>query len=253
MREPPVRYQFVDCRYDIGDRHAGRRMYASGHIPGASFLDLDEDLAAPPAVPGGRHPLPDPEAFAVAAGRAGIGADTAVVAYDQGTGGGAARLWWLLRHFGHERAAVLAGGIGAWLGPLAAGEEPIEPRTFEARPRRDDVMDADELLARLDDPRLLVLDTRSPARFGGEPSPLDPGRGHIPGARSLFYESTGPLPNEVLAAPEIVTYCGSGVTACVVLLRLAQAGRTDAKLYPGSWSDWARRGLVAELPEPATE
>jgi thiosulfate/3-mercaptopyruvate sulfurtransferase len=244
-----MRYQLVDCRYDIDDRDAGRRLYEQGHIPGAGFLDLDEDLAAPPALPGGRHPLPDPDAFAAAAGLAGIDADTLVVAYDQGMTGGAARLWWLLRHFGHERVAVLDGGMGAWLGPLSRGEEEIEPRCFEPRPRAGDTVGAQELLARLADPELLLLDARSPRRFAGEPSPLDPGRGHIPGARNLFYESREPLPGEVLAAPEIVAYCGSGVTACVVLLRLAQAGRPDARLYPGSWSEWARQGLPAEIAE----
>jgi thiosulfate/3-mercaptopyruvate sulfurtransferase len=244
-----MRYQFVDCRFDIDDPGAGRRMYLESHIPGASFLDLDEDLAGPPSVPGGRHPLPTPGSFAAAAGPAGIDAGTFVVAYDQGMTGGAARLWWLLRHFGHERAAVLEGGIAAWRGPLGSGPEEIEPRLFEPRPRVDDVVDADELRSRLHDPALLLLDTRSPERFAGEPSHLDPGRGHIPGARNLFYLSTEPVPDDVLAAPEIAAYCGSGVTACVVLLRLAEAGRPDAKLYPGSWSDWARQGLPAELAQ----
>ncbi|MGZ4399819.1 MAG: sulfurtransferase [Gaiellaceae bacterium] len=247
-----MRYQFVDCRFDIDDRSAGRRMYVEGHIPGASFLDLDDDLSSPPADPGGRHPLPAADDFAAAAGRAGIDVDTLVVAYDQGMSGGGARLWWLLRHFGHDRVAVLDGGIATWLGPLTAGEEEIEPRQFVPRPRTGDLLDSAAILSRLGDPSLLLVDARSPGRFAGEPSHLDPGRGHIPGARNLFYQSHEPIPDEVLAAPELVAYCGSGVTACVVLLRLAQAGRADAMLYPGSWSDWARQGLPAELPRTET-
>jgi thiosulfate/3-mercaptopyruvate sulfurtransferase len=237
-----VRYQLVDCRWDIADIDAGRRLYEEGHIPGASFLDVDRHLSAPPATPGGRHPLPSREGFQEAARRAGISDDTLAVAYDTGNGG-AARLWWLLRHFGHAAAGVLDGGFAAWRGPLARGTEPIEPGTFTAADPRDDTLDADALATRLDDPRLTLLDARSPERFGGAPNPLDPRPGHIPGARSLPYADTAPIPPGVLEAPELVAYCGSGVTACVTLLRLAQAGRPDAKLYPGSWSDWAVRDL----------
>src|SRR5262249_36321578 len=114
-RGPAVTYRFVDCRWELGNPERGRELYLAGHVPGAAFLDVDRDLSAPPG-PRGRHPLPEPEAFAEAAGRAGIGPGTFVVAY--GTMAGAERLWWLLRHFGHDACAVLAGGIDAWLGPL---------------------------------------------------------------------------------------------------------------------------------------
>ncbi len=177
--------RFVDCRYDLADPPAARRRYLEGHIPGAAFLDLDEDLSdlsIPPDV-GGRHPLPGAERFAASAGRAGIGSDTLVVAYDEGMTGGAARLWWLLRHFGHDRAAVLDGGLGAWLGPLASGEETIEPAVFEPRERTDDVATTEEILERLGDGRLTLLDARPAERFRGETLGLDPVAGHIPGAR----------------------------------------------------------------------
>src|SRR5881296_3724426 len=123
-----MRYQFVDCRYELGDAARGRELYLEGHVPGASFLSLEDDLSDLSRAPEeGRHPLPCPDAFAVSASRAGIGPGIFVVAYDQGMTGGAARLWWLLRHFGHAEVAVLDGGIDAWLGPLRSGEENVTP------------------------------------------------------------------------------------------------------------------------------
>jgi thiosulfate/3-mercaptopyruvate sulfurtransferase len=226
-----VRVQFVDCRWDLGDPERGRALYRAGHVPGASFLDVDRDLAAPPG-PGGRHPLPDPDDFARAAGRAGIGPGVLVVA--SGSLGGAERLWWLLRHFGHEDCGVLLGGIDAWGGPLAADDEEIEPRTFEPRPRRGDTIDAEELLTRLGD--VVLVDARPAARWRGEPNPIDRVPGRIPGALSAPWSE--PLPE--LPAGELVAYCGSGVTACVALHRLWLAGRAG-RLYPGSWSEWEQR------------
>jgi len=239
-----VRIQFVDCRWQLGRPELGREQYLEGHVPGASFLDVDSDLAAPPG-DRGRHPLPDADSFAAAAGAAGIGAGVLAVAY--GTMGGAERLWWLLRHFGHEDCAVLLGGLDAWAGPLRAGPEEIERATFTARaPRTDDTIDADELQQRLDDSDLLLLDARAPERFRGETEPIDPVAGRIPGARNLPYTAGDAIPADVLAADELAVYCGSGVTSCVTLLELARAGRPDAKLYAGSWSEWCRRGLPAE-------
>ena len=239
-----MRYRFVDCRWELGNPERGRELYAEGHVPGASFLDVERELSAPPSTPGGRHPLPAAEDFARAAGAAGIGPGVFVVAYDQGMTGGAARLWWLLRHFGHDDVAVLAGGLDAWLGPLVAGEEEVEAAVFEPRSRDDDTIEAEELAARLGDGRLTVVDARLPERYRGEVEPIDPVAGRIPGARNAPYPDE--LPPDLVEAGEIVAYCGSGVTAAVVLLRLAQAGRGDAKLYPGSWSDWSGRGLPAE-------
>jgi thiosulfate/3-mercaptopyruvate sulfurtransferase len=239
-----VIYRFVDCRWELGNPGRGRELYREGHVPGASFLDVEGELSAPPVTPGGRHPLPATEDFARAAGAAGIGEDVFVVAYDQGMNGGAARLWWLLRHFGHEDVAVLDGGIGAWLGPLRSGEEEIEPADFVPRAREGDTVEADELAARLGESGLVVVDARLPERYRGEVEPIDPVAGRIPGAVNAPFPEE--LPPGLADARELVAYCGSGITAAVVLLRLAQAGRDDAKLYPGSWSDWCGRGLPAE-------
>lgn len=245
-----MRYQFVDCRFDLLQPKRGRALYREGHIPGASFLDLDADLSDLSRAPAeGRHPLPATGAFAEAAGSAGIGAGVFVVAYDHGMSGGAARLWWVLRHVGHDDVAVLDGGLGVWAGPLRAGDEAVEPAALVPRARTGDTIEADELHGRLGERGLAVVDVRAPERFRGEVEPLDPVAGHIPGAVNL--PPGGPIDDDVLAADEIVVYCGSGVVACAGLLRLAAAGRHDAKLYPGSWSEWSRRGLPVERGQPS--
>jgi len=228
---PSPRYQFVDCRWELGSPARGCEQYLAGHIPGASFLDVDEDLAAPPG-PGGRHPLPAANDFARAASRAGIGEGVFVVAY--GNMGGAERLWWLLRHFGHDDCAVLE--LDGWLGPLRAREEQIEPAEFTPRPRADDTIDADDLARQLEE--LVVVDARRPERFRGEPNPIDKVPGRIPGAFNAPWNE--PLPE--LPAGELVAYCGSGVTASVALHRLFLSGR-EGRLYPGSWSEWEQLGL----------
>jgi len=229
-----VRYQFVDCRWELGLPGRGRELYLAGHIPGASFLDVDEDLAAAPG-PGGRHPLPTTASFAEAASRAGIGDGVFVVAY--GNMGGAERLWWLLRHFGHDDCAVI--DFEAWRGPLSAGEEQIDQADFVPRERDDDTVDPHELARRLDE--LVVVDARRPERFRGEPNPIDKVPGRVPGARNAPWDE--PLPD--LPEGELVAYCGSGVTACVALHRLFLSGR-EGRLYPGSWSEWEGLGLPVE-------
>jgi thiosulfate/3-mercaptopyruvate sulfurtransferase len=229
-----VRYRFVDCRWDLADPARGRALYLAGHVPGAAFLDVDRDLAGPPGERG-RHPLPDTVAFAAAASRAGIEAGVFVVAY--GSLGGAERLWWLLRHFGHDDCAVIE--LESWRGPLRAGEEQIEPARFEPRPRAGDTIEADELEARRGG--LVVVDARRPERWRGEPNAVDRVPGRVPGARNAPWDE--PLP--ALPDGELVAYCGSGVTACVVLHRLSLAGR-EGRLYPGSWSEWEQRGLPVE-------
>jgi thiosulfate/3-mercaptopyruvate sulfurtransferase len=224
---------------------AGREAYLEAHVPGAAFLGIGElsDLSLEGQ---GRHPLPSAEGFAAAASRAGIEDGVFVVAYDHGAAGGAARLWWLLRHFGHDDVAVLRGGFDSWLGPVRGGEEQIEAATFVPRPRAGDTVDADELARRLGEPGLVVVDARAPERYRGEVEPIDPVAGRIPGAVNWPYAEAENVPPEIVDADEIVVYCGSGVTACVDLLALAKAGRPDAKLYPGSWSDWCARGLVSD-------
>jgi thiosulfate/3-mercaptopyruvate sulfurtransferase len=229
-----VQYQFVDCRWELGKPGRGRELYVAGHIPGASFLDVEADLSSPPG-PRGRHPLPDPERFAEAAGHAGIGDAVFVVAY--GSMGGAERLWWLLRHYGHDDCAVL--DLDGWLGELRAGEEEIEPARLTLQERSGDTIEAEELLERLAE--LVLVDARVPERYRGDVEPIDPVAGHIPGARNAPWNE--PLPE--IPDGEVVAYCGSGVTACVPIHRLALHGR-DAKLYPGSWSEWSGRGLPAE-------
>jgi len=229
-----VLYQFVDCRWELGKPGRGRELYLQGHVPGAAFLDVERDLSAPPG-PRGRHPLPSQEQFVAAAGRAGVGDGVFVVAY--GSMGGAERLWWLLRHFGHDDCAVL--DLAGWLGPIREGEEDVEPAEFTARPRSGDTIEAGELEARLDE--LVLLDARVPERYRGDTEPIDPVAGHIPGARNAPWNE--PLPE--VPPGEVVAYCGSGITAAVLVHRLALAGR-DAKLYPGSWSEWSGLGLPAE-------
>ena len=241
-----MRYRFVDCGYSLDRPEAGREAYLAGHIPGAAFLGIEElsDLSVSGK---GRHPLPSAEAFAAAAGQAGIGDGVFVVAYDHGGAGGAARLWWLLRHFGHDDVAVLLGGIDSWAGPLQDGEEEeVEPAEFVPRLRAGDTIETDELAERLDQPGLVVVDVRVPERYRGEVEPYDPVAGRIPGAVNWPHPVAAQVPDEVARADEIVVYCGSGITACVNLLALAQAGRPDARLYPGSWSEWCSRGLPSE-------
>jgi thiosulfate/3-mercaptopyruvate sulfurtransferase len=245
-----VNVSFADCRYDLTEPSRARERYLEAHIPGAAFVDLDTDLSdlSVPAEVAGRHPLPGAEQFAASMSRAGIGDETLVVAYDEGMTGGAARLWWLLRHFGHEQVAVLDGGLQSWVGPLASGEEEIEPAVFTPRERTGDTARTDELLERLGEPGLLLLDARPADRFRGEQLGPDPVAGHIPGALNTP-STTGrliELPPEALTADEVVVYCGSGVVATAALLALHRAGRTDARLYPGSWSEWSRKGLPAE-------
>ena len=224
-----MRYQFVDCRWELGNPDRGRELYLAGHIPGAAFLDVDRDLSAAPSHRG-RHPLPPQDQFLAAASGAGIEDGVFVVAY--GSLGGAERLWWLLRHYGHDDCAVL--DLVGWHGPLRAGDEAVEPGDFTARPRTGDTIEADELAARLDE--LVVVDARLPPRWRGEENPIDRVPGRIPGAVNAPWNEA--LPD--LPPGELVAYCGSGVTASVVLHRLALAGR-EGKLYPGSWSEWEQR------------
>jgi thiosulfate/3-mercaptopyruvate sulfurtransferase len=264
LRDPGLRV--VDCRYRLGEPGAGAKLWREGHIPGAAYLDLDRDLAAEPGQRG-RHPLPEPEDFQAAARRAGIGPDTLVIAYDEAAEGGAARLWWLLRHFGHDRVAVRDGGLHAWReegDPLEAGAKQPAAGTFTARPRAGGTRELDELAGVAAEPRpraqRLLLDARAPERYRGEVEPIDPVAGHIPGAGNLPFAELAPAgsflaPDELRArfeaagaAPgrELVAYCGSGVSACVLLLAAEVAGLEPGRLYPGSWSEWSGRGLPVE-------
>jgi thiosulfate/3-mercaptopyruvate sulfurtransferase len=219
----------VDCRL--------LEAYERGHIPGAAHLDPEADLAGEIGDSSrGRHPLPDAGALARSFALAGIDSDAFVLAYDDGSGW-AARCWWLLRHLGHESAGTF--DVRSYVGPFQTVANPPAPASFEPRERSDDTIEAEEILARLGDPSLLLLDARAPERWRGGTEPLDPVAGRIPGARNAHYEL--PLPEGVLDAPELATYCGSGVTAAVIVQRAVLAGRDDIRLYPGSFSEWCRR------------
>jgi thiosulfate/3-mercaptopyruvate sulfurtransferase len=230
-----MRYQFVDCRWELGKPGSGREQYLDAHVPGASFLDVETDLSDVSIGGQGRHPMPSASRFAESAGRAGIDRDVFVVAY--GTMGGAERLWWLLRHFGHDACAVI--DLAAWRGPLRGGDESVPNAVFSPRERSDDVMSAEDLAARTAD--LVIVDARTPNRFRGEPNPIDQPPGRIPGAVSSPWNE----PPRELPDGELVAYCGSGITACVVLHRAHLAGR-NGKLYPGGYSDWSKRALPTE-------
>jgi thiosulfate/3-mercaptopyruvate sulfurtransferase len=226
-----VHVRFVDCR--------PRAAYLAGHVPGAAHADPETHLTGDDG--GGRHPLPRPQEFESWASRAGIEADTLVVGYDDGTGW-AARLWWLLRHFGHDSAGVIS--FDTWRGPLALGDEELQEATFVARTRTGDTADAEELLERLGDDSLTLVDARAPERWRGETEPIDPVAGRIPGARNRYFLDDSPLPQDLRDAPDLVVYCGSGVTACAVIHELYLAGRDNARLYPGSFSEWYALGPV---------
>ena len=269
LGDPALR--IVDCRYRLGEPGAGEALWREAHIPGAAFMDLDRDLAGPPGERG-RHPLPEAAAFEAAARRAGFGADTLVVAYDEAAEGGAARLWWLLRHFGHPDVTVLDGGLRGWReqgGELRGGDEQIQPGDFRAA-APDDTASTEELeglgalpghIARKSaSPSRVLLDARAPERYRGEVEPIDPVAGRLPGAVNLPFAELAPegrfLPREELRArfeaagvasgEQAVAYCGSGVTACVVALAGEVAGIGATRLYPGSWSEWCALGLPAE-------
>ena len=249
--------RIVDCRFDLGDTEAGRRAYIHSHIPGAAYAHLDEDMSGP-ILPGitGRHPLPDPHEFALTLARLGISNHSQVALYDASGGSMASRMWWMLRWVGHEAVAVLDGGWDAWTAaglPTRSGEESSQPDSFSASPRPELVVDAAEMLAKTASGGALVIDARSADRFRGENETHDPIGGHIPGASNLphagnLHDGLFRDPAELAARfselmgnrppSEVIFYCGSGVSACHNALALEHAGIGEARLYPGSWSDW---------------
>lgn len=244
----------VDARFSLADVDAGRRAYLAGHLPGAVYLHLDHDLSGPLGAHGGRHPLPTPEAAAETFARAGIDARTHVVAYDGGDGMTAARVWWMLRWLGVERVQVLDGGLPAWRDAghaLATDVRAPSPRRFVPDVQGAMVVDRDWVMDHLGDPSVALIDARAAERFRGDVEPLDPRAGHVPGAVNLPFQGNlaadGRFADpatlraryaEVAAAPTVVAYCGSGVSAAHDLLALELAGVRGAKLYAGSWSDW---------------
>lgn len=258
LDDPALR--IADVRWYLDPRRSGRAAYRAGHVPGAVFLDVDADLAAPGGGPGrplGRHPWPPPEQVERVMGRAGIGPGVTVVAYDDQAGAIAARLWFLLRVHGHAEVAVLDGGLAKWIAegrPLEGDERTPPPAAFRARLEPGRVLSKGDVAGLLGAPGAVVLDARAPERYRGESEPVDPRAGHIPGALSAHYggnltPGAQPvfLPAEALrlryerlgaAAGQAVVYCGSGVTACHDLLALELAG-LGGRLYAGSWSEWS--------------
>jgi thiosulfate/3-mercaptopyruvate sulfurtransferase len=267
LRQHRAEVILADVRWYMDGRSAEDE-YAAGHIPGAVFVSVDRDLAAPPDPARGRHPLPDSERFAAAMGALGIGDGDAVVAYDDGGGVVAARLVWMLRALG-ERAALLDGGLQAWPGPLE--QERPQPRRDRQEPsgkRFTARAWPAERLATIDQVAaggIVLIDARDRPRFLGQIEPIDPRPGHIPGARNVpareNLDSSGRmLPPErlrerfaaagVRRGEDVVCYCGSGLTACHDLLALELAGLAVGRLYPGSWSQWsADRSRPAALGE----
>ncbi|HEX5461834.1 MAG TPA: sulfurtransferase [Steroidobacteraceae bacterium] len=263
----------IDCRFDLARPQWGREAYASARIPHASYAHLDHDLSGTSSPATGRHPLPQVDEFAARLGQWGIDAQVQVVAYDQGSGAYAARLWWLLRWLGHTKVAVLDGGFAAWQEeklPLDAaalpdsGAQPRRqrpPRRFDPRPDEEMVVGTAELekliaLKRLASGDVVLVDARSADRFGGRNETIDPVAGHIPGARNHPFtdnvDTTGRFRDrgtlrerfaktlEGVPPDAAICMCGSGVTACHNLLALEVAGLQGARLYAGSWSEWIR-------------
>lgn len=247
-----------DCRFTLTDSEAGRRAYAAGHIPGARYAHLDEDLSGP-IVSGqtGRHPLPDPEALAQRLHDWGVGVNRQVVVYDDSFGAMAVRMWWLLRWLGHPGVALLDGGLPKWQREmrLMTTELPqTQPGNCVCLPERSQYVEADEVSAAIAGGDGLLIDARPDRRFTGEYEPLDPVAGHIPGAINWVFEENLDLdgtylPPEALRENyqallqgrpphQVIHTCGSGVTACHNLLAMEIAGLPGSKLYVGSWSDW---------------
>lgn len=257
-------WRLFDCRHDLKNTEYGRQAYAKGHIPGALFLHLDDDLSGTKTGSNGRHPLPTIEAFAQRMSECGVDSAVQVVAYDNEGGIFASRLWWMLRWLGHDSVAVLDGGLAGWKRSKRSLDElvpTVTPREFIARPR-DVAVSTAQVLGDMKSGTRLILDARSPERFRGENETLDPVGGHIPGAVNRFYfenlDDAGCFfkPATELRAEfdavlggrapaEVVQQCGSGVTACHNLLAMEVAGLAGSKLYPGSWSEWC-----ADLSRP---
>ena len=254
----------IDCRFDLMNPGGGRRAYIEGHIPGARYADLNRDLSAPITATSGRHPLPSPSDFAGTLARLRVGPATQVVAYDDSAGAFAARLWWMLRWLGHPAAAVLDGGIKAWVsegGALQSGEETPQPtvqsdRHVSVQADSAAVIGTAELEQRISDPAFLLIDARAGERYAGTVEPIDAVAGHVTGAENQPFSANLGADGRFLPAPllrqmwekrlagrsptQVAAMCGSGVTACHNLLSLEVAGLRGAKLYAGSWSEWIR-------------
>jgi len=250
-------WRVFDCRHDLRDTAYGEKAYAKGHIPGAVFMHLDRDLSGAASGRNGRHPLPDPQVFAARMAACGVGPQTQVVVYDNEGNAFASRLWWMLRWIGHEKVAVLDGGLAAWRRAKQPEDQAVPsyaPAQLAVQLQGGSV-DAGYVQARLGQAEMLLLDARSEERFAGQNETIDPVGGHIPGAvnrfffdnlddAGVYFKSPTELREEFDAllagrTPQaVVQQCGSGVTACHNILAMAVAGLPGSVLYPGSWSEW---------------
>jgi thiosulfate/3-mercaptopyruvate sulfurtransferase len=257
-------WAIIDCRFELARPAWGASAFATGHIPNAQYADLDGDLSGARGAASGRHPLPQVAELAATFGRLGIDAGVQVVAYDQGNGVFAARLWWLLRWLGHTQASVLNGGFAAWERaglPVSKREVSRPARQFLARPDAAAYLTTAQIAALLGQDAFArgeraLIDARAADRFAGENETLDPVAGHIPGARNHPFSTNLADDGRFLtarelkqrwqhslagqAATQLIAMCGSGVTACHNLLALEIAGLPGARLYAGSWSEWIR-------------
>lgn len=259
LDDPDLR--IVDVRWYLFEKDkTGHGEYAHGHIPGAIFLDIDADLSNHAVSGPGRHPLPTASAFAETMACAGIGANTRVVAYDDRGGATAARLWWLLRYFGHDQVSLLDGGITQWLAEGRAVQTEIHQVTrveFVPHARPEMVVNKAQVNAMRENPRALILDVRIADRYEGKIEPIDPRAGHVPTAKNapiggnlrgaddvrfLTPDELRTRYNRLGAsdAEQIAAYCGSGINASQGVFALYLAGFEHAQLYEGSWSDWSR-------------
>lgn len=251
----------LDCRFSLADPDAGEAAYREAHILGAFYLHLERDLSGPVGAHGGRHPLPEPQVFNQRLADLGIGRDTPVVTYDDSGFAFAARAWWMMKALGYTDVRILNGGMEAWyqlggiLSDTLAEVEAVAPHdgaNYAA------VVDIDGLRAEQAEGAILI-DSREEKRYQGLEEPIDPVAGHIPGAVNYPWQGVSDGAGYALAQPQhlqrwselelerpLVVYCGSGVTACVNLLSLTIAGRQDARLYAGSWSDWCSRMDTAD-------
>lgn len=270
----------IDCRFDLLRPAAGIEQWSAGHIPGARYAHLDNDLAAPRGAASGRHPLPEPAVFAARLGEWGVTPDTHVIAYDASGGAIAARLWWLLRWVGHQHVRLLDGGFPAWVAaglPVEPAEAPPVPSStppYPVRPGAMPTVTTAELQQRLG-AGVTLLDARDSQRFAGRMEPIDARAGHVPGARNWPFSNNLAADGRFLPAAElrdsltdwlgplttqpVVSMCGSGVTACHTLFALEHAGMAAVlsavpALYVGSWSEWIvdpRRPVAVDPEAPA--
>ncbi|MFD2704483.1 sulfurtransferase [Salibacterium lacus] len=250
--------RIVDCRFQLGKPEAGKQAYQNEHIPGAVHMDLEKDLSAAEESYGGRHPLPDMDQFSEALSEAGIDQDTMVIAYDDQGGAMAARFWWMMMYAGHARTFVMDRPFSLWKQegyPVESREPEWKRREFTAGIQPQMLASVEEIKLALHEESSRIIDGRDEKRYRGETEPVDHTAGHIPGAEHYFWK--GVLnENQIWKRPEelkshfyqlpeeekIYSYCGSGVTACVNVLALKEAGYENPRLYAGSWSDWISYG-----------